>query len=215
MEKELKRKRGRPFLKKQIDLSKVLGIAIKSFADKGFDGTAMKTIAEEAGYTRAVMHYHFGNKEELWKKAVLHLNEKLMNRFEEIRGYFKDLEGLAAMKAYTRQFVYFSAEYPEFYKLIFHEMCTQTERATWLLENIYAPLDTLFVRENKKIKADKLVVQNYPVANMGAMLFSAINSVFIQAFRIENMYGVNPFEEKEIERHADIIITLFFAEKKM
>ena len=115
-----KRKRGRPSLKKEIDLSKVLEVAIKSFANEGYKGTSMKTIAEEAGYTKAVLHYHFENKENLWKKAILHLNDKLIQRYEEMQGYFKDLEGLAALKAYTRQYVYFCAEYPEYYLSLLH-----------------------------------------------------------------------------------------------
>jgi len=41
--------------------------------------------------------------------------------------YFKDLKGIAALKTYIRQFVYFTAEHPEFHKVVFHEMCTQTE----------------------------------------------------------------------------------------
>jgi len=209
-----KRKRGRPFLKKEIDLSKILEIAIKSFADEGFKGTSMKTIAEEAGYTKAVLHYHFTNKENLWKEAMLHLNKKLIQRYEYIQGYFKDLEGLAALKAYTRQFIYFSAEHPEYYKLAFHEMCTKTERATWFIENIASPINNLFIEENKKIKDKQLIFKGYPAANMSTILYGAANIFFIHAFQMENMYGINPFEKKEIERHADIVVDLLYARYK-
>ena len=115
-----KRKRGRPSSKKEIDLNQLLEVAIKSFANEGYKGTSMKAIAEEAGYTKAVLHYHFENKENLWKTAVLHLNNKLIKRYEEIQGYFKDLEGLAALKAYTRQYIYFCAEHPEYYLSLIH-----------------------------------------------------------------------------------------------
>ena len=206
-----KRKRGRPFLKKQIDLNKVLDIATKSFANNGFGGTTMKAIAEEAGYTKAVLHYHFANKENLWKEALLHLNGKLLKRYEDLHHYLKDLEGLSALKAYTRQLVYFSAEHPEFYKLIFHELCNRTERATWLYDNITIPSQKLYIEENNKIKGEHLVIQKYPFANVESVVYAAVNAFFIHPLQIEKMYGVNPLEKEEIERHADFVIDLIFA----
>ena len=212
-----KRRRGRPSLKKQFDLPKVLEIAIKYFADKGFDGTTIMAIAEEAGYTKASLHYHFGDKEKLWKQAVLHLSEKLMKRFIEVKGYFKDLEGLAAFKAYTRQFVYFSAEYPEFFKVVFHEMCTKTDRASWLVENILAPAHKLYEGDSLENKDGQLLFQGYEVAHLSSIIIGAANVFFINAFQMETMYGVNPFEKDNIEKHADIVIDILFArfEKEM
>ncbi len=209
-----KRKRGRPISKKEIDLSKVLEIAIKSFANDGFKGTSLKNISEEVGYSKAVLHYHFGNKENLWKQAILHLNEKLIKRYEEVSTYFKDLEGLAALKAYTRQFIYFSAEYPEYYKLVFHEMCTKTERATWLIENISNPSEDWFQKENKKVKGIQLKFKDFPIANMSTILFGAVNTFFIHAFQMEKIYGIDPFDKAEIERHADIVIDLIYARQE-
>lgn len=208
-----KRKRGRPSLKKEIDLEKVLEIAIKSFANEGYKGTSLNAIAKEAGYTKAVLHYYFDNKENLWKKAFLHLNDKLIKRYEEMRNYFKDLEGLAALKAYTRQFVYFCAEHPEFYKMVFHEMCTKTERATWFIKNIHSTSDKWFLKENKKIKDKQLKFKGYPVANMSTILFGAANTFFIHAFQVEHLYGTNPFDKTEIEKHADIVIDLIYTRK--
>ena len=206
-----KKKRGRPALKKEIDLEKVLEIAIKSFPDGGYKGTSLNVIAKEAGYTNAVLHYHFDNKENLWKKAVLHLNDKLIKRYEEMRSYFKDLEGLAALKAYTRQFVYFCAEYPEYYKLFFHEMCIKTERSTWFMDNIFSTSEKWFLKENKKVKDKQLKFKGYPVANMSSILLGAVNSFFIHASQMEHMYNTNPFDQAEIEKHADIVIDLIYA----
>ena len=131
-----KKKRGRPKGSKQIDKTAILEVAIQEFANRGFDGARQRDIALTAGITISLMNYHFDGKNDLWKQAVSHLGKKLTQRFIEVQGYFKDLKDIAALKAYTRQFIYFSAEHPEFYKIVFHEMCTKTERATWLIETI-------------------------------------------------------------------------------
>lgn len=208
---EEKRKRGRPSAKKQLDLTAVLDIALRYFADKGFEGTRMKDIAEEAGCNKSLMNYHFSNKENLWKQAIMHLGGKMMQRFEEVKGYFKDLEGLAALKAYTRQFVYFSAEHPEFYKVVFHEMCTKTERATWLIDHILAPAHQLIESANTTETDGLREFEGYSTPSLFSIIIGAANVFFIHAFQMEKMYGINPFDKAEIEKHADTVIDLVFA----
>ena len=206
-----KKKRGRPKGTKQIDKTAILEMAIQEFANRGFDGARQRDIALAAGITNSLMNYHFDGKEDLWKQAVTNLGEKLKKRLTEVQSYFKDLEGLAALKAYSRQFIYFSAEHPEFYKVVFHEMCTKTERAKWLIETILAPLHQLTESENNASIDGKLVFRGYPIANLFSILIGAANVFFIHSFQMENMYAIHPFDKKEIEQHADIVIELVFA----
>ncbi|MFK7980279.1 MAG: TetR/AcrR family transcriptional regulator, partial [Saprospiraceae bacterium] len=179
------------------------------FGIKGFDGTKLKDIAKEANISNAVLNYHFDGKEDLWKQAVTQLGEKLVQRYQEIAGYFQDLEGIAALKAFTRQFVYFSAEYPEFHRIIFHEMCTRTERATWLVKEVLNPLHHFFVYFYSSNK--NLDIEGYAAANLSSIIIGASNTFFIHAFQMEQMYGVNPFEKEQIEKHADMVMDLVFA----
>ena len=82
-----RRKRGRPTGTKEIDFDKVLDIAITTFAANGYEGTRLNTIAQEAGYAKSLMNYHFkGGKEELWKKAISKLALKLHERFQVAEG---------------------------------------------------------------------------------------------------------------------------------
>ncbi len=206
-----KKKRGRPVGSKQIDKVAILNIAIQEFANKGFDGVRQRDIAKKASITNSLMNYHFDSKEDLWKQAIIQLGEKLKLRYAEVQGYFKDLEGLPALKAYTRQFIHFSAEHPEFYKVVFHEMCTQTERADWLVDTILSPLHQVFGGVSLNEESGQEEFRGFPVANLSSIIIGAANVFFIHAFQMEKMYGVNPFKKEEIEKHADIVIELLFA----
>ena len=206
-----KKKRGRPVGSKQIDKVAILNIAIQEFANKGFDGVRQRDIAKKAGITNSLMNYHFDSKEDVWKQAISQLGEKLKQRYAEIQGYFKDLEGLAALKAYTRQFIYFSAEHPEFYKVIFHEMCTETERADWLVDTILKPLHQVFGGTETNPQTGTETFNGFPVANISSIIIGAANVFFIHAFQMKKMYATDPFEKVEIEKHADIVIELLFA----
>ena len=206
-----KKKRGRPKGTKQIDKTAILNIAIQEFANKGFDGARQKNIAKAAGITNSLMNYHFDSKEDLWQQAIAQLSEKLKQKYIEVQGYLKDLEGLAAMKAYTRQFVYFSAAYPEFYKVVFHEMCTQTERADWLVDTILAPLHQVFGGAEINPESGIAEFRGLPVTNLSSIIIGAANVFFIHAFQMKKMYGTDAFDKREIEKHADIVIDILFA----
>lgn len=206
-----KKKRGRPYASKQIDKIHLLETAVKEFANFGFEGTLQKNIARKARIANSLMNYHFDDKEDLWKQSVQELANKLNQRFSEIENYFKDLQGIPAFKAYTRQFIYFSAEHPEFYKIIFHEMCTKTERANWLVAYILTPIHQLFEQKEGNAAQSKKGPLDLPFANFESLIIGAANIFFIHSFQMEKMYGINPFEKKEIERHADLMIELIFA----
>ena len=50
----------------------LIGIAIRHFARKGFDGTSLRDIAEDAQITKAALYYHFPNKDSLYETILLH-----------------------------------------------------------------------------------------------------------------------------------------------
>ncbi len=207
---EKKKKRGRPVANKQINMTLLLDIAIKEFADNGYEGAKQKIIAQKAGIANSLMNYHFKGKENLWKQAVTQLGTKLDQRFLEIQGFFKDLQGVEVLKIYTRQFIYFCGEHPEFYKIVFHEMCTKTERADWLIDNILTPINQLFKKNADPTTTQHLAVNGIPVANISSIIMGAANTFFIHSYQVEKMHGVNPFTEMEIKKHAEIVIELIF-----
>ena len=57
----------------------LLEIACRLFSERGFNGTSLRDIAEEAKITKAALYYHFPNKEALFNKIVLESLEGLVN----------------------------------------------------------------------------------------------------------------------------------------
>ncbi len=49
----------------------IIGIACRLFARRGYEGTSLRDIAEEANITKAALYYHFPNKEALYHRIVL------------------------------------------------------------------------------------------------------------------------------------------------
>jgi len=57
----------------------ILKAAITQFAQKGFEGTRIETVAREAKFNKALVYRHFGDKEGLFKAA---LRQKLDERMK-------------------------------------------------------------------------------------------------------------------------------------
>ena len=47
------------------------------FAERGFDGTGMKAIALQAQVSQALLHYHFGTKEQLYADVIRNRSNKI------------------------------------------------------------------------------------------------------------------------------------------
>ena len=50
--------------------SRLLRAATDAFAEQGFEGTSLRTIADTAGVSFQRIAYYFGSKEELWIETV-------------------------------------------------------------------------------------------------------------------------------------------------
>ena len=51
--------------------AQLLAIARRLFAKRGFDGTSLRDIAEEAKITKAALYYYFPNKDALYERVVV------------------------------------------------------------------------------------------------------------------------------------------------
>jgi AcrR family transcriptional regulator len=70
------------FSEKQLQ---ILTTSEKLFASKGFDGTSIRDIAEEAGVNIAMISYYFGSKEKLMETIFKERTEQTRLRLESLQ----------------------------------------------------------------------------------------------------------------------------------
>lgn len=58
-------------------LQGILVAAEIEFAESGFDGAGMKAIAQRADVSQSLLHYHFGNKENLYAEVIRHRSQQI------------------------------------------------------------------------------------------------------------------------------------------
>ena len=74
--------------------SKILKVAQKLFAEKGFDGTSIRDIASEAEANIAAVNYHFKNKQNLYWSVYLNSHTWLSSEIEKLAQKNKSLSDL-------------------------------------------------------------------------------------------------------------------------
>lgn len=89
----------------ELNRARILGAAVREFADRGYDGASMDAIAGRTHTTRALINYYFGRKERLYR-AVL---EMVYAEIREAEAGL-DLDHLAPLVA-MRHIVEFTFDY--------------------------------------------------------------------------------------------------------
>jgi len=63
---------------------KILEVSAKIFAEKGYNGTSMREIAEALEITKAALYYHFPGKEEIFSACLTHFVDRLVIKLEDL-----------------------------------------------------------------------------------------------------------------------------------
>ncbi|PZG19163.1 TetR/AcrR family transcriptional regulator [Nonomuraea aridisoli] len=76
---------------------RVLAIATRLFADRGYDDTSIETVLQESGLSRGALYHHYAGKEALFE-AVLEATERSIGAqiVEAVRGIDDPVETLRA-----------------------------------------------------------------------------------------------------------------------
>lgn len=69
--------------------AKILGIARKLFGQYGFQGTTTRMISKEAGIDISTLHYHWGDKGDLFEAVIHDLNHDTRTKLIEIEKKIK------------------------------------------------------------------------------------------------------------------------------
>ncbi len=208
-DKKNKRSPGRPSDKQGTNIEELLWVAIRAFAKKGFGGVSLNSLAKEAGVADSLLHYHFGNKKELWKRALEFVGKKIQMELDNTAPLIADLDGLQQMKVFNRQIVYISARYPEFQQIVVQEVFSKSERSKWLIEELLTPIYSHHERLRTQ-EQEKGTIKSIPSANLVSFMFGAITTFFARSYQMEAQFGIDPFDKDEVEQHAQIMNDLIF-----
>lgn len=101
---------------------KILDAAKVLFARKGFEGTTVRQICDEAGVALALVSYHFGGKENVYYALFDTFAPDFLHTAYELKDPEEDL------RSFIREFVRFRMAEPELINMLQQEVMMQSPR---------------------------------------------------------------------------------------
>jgi AcrR family transcriptional regulator len=71
--------------------ARILAVARRLFGEYGFHGTTTRMIAREVGIDISTLHYHWGNKKDLYESVVIDINSGLRQKLREVENVIHGL----------------------------------------------------------------------------------------------------------------------------
>ena len=78
-----------------MDNSQFIDVALKLYADKGYEGTSLREVARQSGVGPSVLSYRFGSKKGLLEAVIKH---RILKKTSELEFVLNDFESLEDFK---------------------------------------------------------------------------------------------------------------------
>lgn len=189
-------------MKKYIDNQKynlILKSARRLFSLKGYNGTTLEEISEDAKVGKGTVYLYFKNKEDLFIKVVedglFQLKKRMIDRVDKISFPLKRIS-----KAIDEYLSYFE-ENSDFVKLMIHEQSHFGERIRKrYFEHYYGNIDRIKDTFKKGIKMG--LIKNMDVHSMVTTLTSILNGL-VYMWEIEG-------RSFKLSKQASLVKKIFF-----
>ena len=175
---------------------RLLDAAIELFARNGYDPVTTGAVAEAAGLTQSMVHYHFGSKAKLWEAAIGRLD-------------LSHLPPLERLRELVRRLAEANADQPNYGRVVVEEGMIPGPRLDWLIERFmragYGAFD--------KAVEDAIAagaIRPMPVHDVTNALTSAATLAFSLGVVIEQVYGVDMREPARIRSFTDNLLAILF-----
>ena len=184
---------------------RILSAALSLFAMRGFEGVSTTQIAKVAGITQPLIHYHFKNKEALWKASVTRLFGQLDREFTQVVANLPKQDKKRFVIEAIRNYVSFSAKHPEFGQFIMREGAQQTERLQWMANELIKPAMQPFYDVYLEGAAEGWL-KTIPFPQLMMMVTAAAATFFSLSPLVKTLYDIEPLSGEESLAHSDAVV---------
>ena len=139
--------------------ARILKAARRVFGQYGYHGTTTRMIASEVGIDIATLHYHWGDKADLYEAVVLDIHDDLRKKLIEVEGIIHGRPLAQRMEIAIDEMTDFLFEHPEVSNLILFRYFGKTRHKSAL--DIHVPEYVSDIARSMELCTDK---KNVPVS---------------------------------------------------
>lgn len=178
--------------------------ALDLFSRLGFERVTMAEIAEAAGVSQPALHYHFADKDALWRRAIADIGEVIAAE-ERLMDAARESSALEKLRIAMRQFLRISWKQPALGRIVALEGMAGGPRLDWLVETLIGPRNRRLVRlARAAIAAGDL--KPYPPEHIVIMLQTGAVGAINLAPLMKANFGFDPSTPRARAAHEDMVI---------
>ena len=133
---------------------KIIIAARQVFLERGFDGAKMQDISEQAGVNKALLHYYFRSKENLFEKIYIESAKMLFPKISEILEN-RDLDFFSKIRLFVEKYVEMICENPLLPIFILREINSNSEKVQSIINELIQNIKGKFMEEVQREIANK------------------------------------------------------------
>lgn len=190
--------------------AKILNTARRLFGEYGFHGTTTRMIASETGIDISSLHYHWGDKANLYEAVVMDITDGMREKLVEVESKIKGLSLPDRIELAIDEMADYLFEHPEISNLTLFRYFTKTREDTDMdiivpefISDIAYSMGLADSRKNVSVDVQmKIIAMMNSLHNMvsGETFFRSILNVDHEEYK-ENakqtlkFYNIPPFEK--------------------
>lgn len=192
---------------------KIFNAARIVFQKKGFAGARMQEIADEAGINKAMLHYCFKNKQQLFEAVFMKAFSQLAPQINTI--FNSDKSVFEKITQFTHDYISFVIENPFLPQFIIQEMNNNPEFVMSILNHANRPNpDLLIAQIEKEIEAG--IIKPIQPKQLLLNIFSMTVFPFAAQIMVKGILHLSNFEFNQMmeERKTSIALEIINSIKK-
>lgn len=189
---------------------KIVKAALSEFAKYGFDGASTRGISQAADVPHSLVIHHFKSKFDLWHATVTETASWYLGRVFLPEGG-AGMTPSARLKHYFAEYIRFSAEHPDWFRMITQENTLRSERLAWLVEHHVGQTVQRTTQMIAAAQEEGAFVDGDPLQLL-YLFVGAATGPYRSSAEIELLTGHSPNEPNMVEEHIQTCERLFFRE---
>lgn len=198
---------------------RIFSAASEVFKEKGYTGARMQEIADRAGINKALLHYYFRTKEQLFR-AVFQVLLKTM--FEKIFSIFaQEIPFKEKVRLFLDEHIEFLIKNPKLPIFLLNELSQNPALAEGIKEitNYQELRDLIYTRHAKELKSYGIKKKDMPqlmitVVSLSLFPFAARDMLKIMLPEIEDNKKFNAFMNTRKEFASNFVMAALKQNKK-
>lgn len=184
--------------------ARLLQAATDSFAELGYEGASLRTIADDAGVSFQLITYYFGSKEELWVATVDYLFDRYLETGKGL-GFTPTGNLHEQFHNHLRLLLTDMLQRPQLRKIWVQEYLAGSERYSKVIQpkikHFHESLSFPYFEEVVRLG----IVTRFSAAEIALLWSSLVQNNVVNPYYVELLLGVPTGSPKSVERQVDLL----------